>query len=85
MSGDGENEGLHGLFARVLARAVELASCFVHDRDVLTFARMQGGSLSSSAIGLQLATMTAPSRVCESALRASASSLAFSPQSDQLS
>ncbi|MDP0953135.1 hypothetical protein Q6283_28015, partial [Klebsiella pneumoniae] len=36
LSGYGENERFHGLFAGVLACAVELAFCFVHDRHVLT-------------------------------------------------
>lgn len=36
LSGDGENEGLQGFLARVLARAIELALCFVYDRHVLT-------------------------------------------------
>ena len=49
------------------------------------FARMHGGSTSSSLIALLLATITAPLRACANALRASAQTPASSPYSLQLS
>lgn len=49
------------------------------------FARMQGGSRSSSAMELLLATMMAPGAACAKADRALAETLAYSRIQDQLS
>jgi hypothetical protein len=48
-------------------------------------ARMQGGSLSSSTIGLLLEIISAPYIACPRAFLAFADTFAFSPFSDQLS
>jgi hypothetical protein len=48
-------------------------------------ARIQGGSLSSSRIGLLLETINAFSRACDKAERASLETIASSPFADQLS